>query len=110
MARRPRPQMRWLRREGRVSRRTPPPCCAACLSTVCVRVHSFVALCENNRDAPLVEPPAAKADEPRVRTPGTDKDADMEDMMKNLKEFLLTLVLFPMLNLNKSKYVLLKSY
>ena len=48
-------------------------------------MHSFVALCENNRDAPLVEPPAAKADEPRVRTPGTDKDADMEDMMKNLK-------------------------
>ena len=50
-----------------------------------MRARSFVALCESNRDAPLVQPPADSADEPRVRTPGTEKDADIDELLKNMK-------------------------
>ena len=56
----------------------------------CAEKADFVALCENNRDAPLVqkdEPPAAGA-KSRIRTPGDGKDPkdqDINDILKSMK-------------------------
>ena len=52
----------------------------------CAEKADFVALCEANRDAPLATPsPAADSDGPRVRTPGQEKDADINELLKSMK-------------------------
>jgi hypothetical protein len=53
----------------------------------CAEKADYVALCEQNRDAPLMEPPdePAASGGPRVRTPGPKKDADINELLKSMK-------------------------
>ena len=53
----------------------------------CAEKADYVALCEQNKDAQPVET-AIKNDEgepSRVRTPGAKKDADIDELLKNMK-------------------------
>lgn len=48
----------------------------------CAEKADYVSLCEANKDAPLKEMPSSQHN---IRTPGSDKNADIDDILGNLK-------------------------
>ena len=51
----------------------------------CSEKQDFVDLCNANKDAPLKEAAASGGDPGSFRTPGTDKAADIDELLKSMK-------------------------